>query len=145
MSGTKHGIDSMRQLLQVTLAAQAAAISFSGRGQRRGDGTTWKRTGLVPGWLPRADLPPRNLSQMKANDVGCPTFNGKCSNYPRLRKEWRACRQPSHNFLGDDLMAKVLREKYISNDIRVMIDNTEDLDEMWSTLDSCYPRPEVYS
>jgi hypothetical protein len=34
-------------------------------------------------------------------------------------------------------MAKVLREKYISNDIRVMIDNTEDLDEMLSTLDTC--------
>ncbi len=41
-------------------------------------------------------------------------------------------------------MAKVLREKFISNDIRVMIDSTEDLDEMWSTLDTCYPRPEKY-
>jgi hypothetical protein len=48
---------------------------------------------------------------MKANDVGRPTFDGKFMNYPKLKHEWRAYQQ---TLVGNDLVAKILREKCIS-------------------------------
>jgi hypothetical protein len=32
----------------------------------------------------------RSFGQMRANDSGWPTFDGRYVNYPRFKKEWRA-------------------------------------------------------
>jgi hypothetical protein len=44
----------------------------------------------------------------------------------------------------DDLMAKYLREKYMSKSVRSMIGSIEDLGEVWDALETCYERPEKY-
>ncbi len=39
-----------------------------------------------------------------------------------------------HSWVGDDLMAKTLREKCVNGDIRKIIGNVEELAEIWDTL-----------
>ncbi len=39
-------------------------------------------------------------------------------------------------------MAKSLREKRVSKDVRKMIGNVENLCEIWDMLDICYERPD---
>ncbi len=38
----------------------------------------------------------RSFGQMRANDSGWPTFDGRYVSYPRFKKEWRAYRQTYH-------------------------------------------------
>jgi hypothetical protein len=35
----------------------------------------------------------RSLGQMRANDSGWPTFDGRLVSYPRFKREWEAYRQ----------------------------------------------------
>ncbi len=42
------------------------------------------------------------------------------------------------------MVAKALSEKCVSKEVKKMIGNIEDLNEMWSTLDTCYERSEKY-
>jgi hypothetical protein len=44
--------------------------------------------------------------------------------------------------VGDNLMAKALREKWLNKEVKGMIGNIDDLYEMWSTMDTCCERPE---
>ncbi len=81
---------------------------------------------------------------MKANDVGQPTFDWKLIHYPQFKKEWWVYRQNFLNMAEDDLVAKSLREKCMNEDVRRMISNKEDLDDIWDMLNTCYKRLEKY-
>jgi hypothetical protein len=46
--------------------------------------------------------------------------------------------------MGNNLRAKILREKCVSGNAQKMVGNVEDLAEIWGTLANCYERPERY-
>jgi hypothetical protein len=87
----------------------------------------------------------RSFGQMRANDSGWPTFDGRFVSYPRFRREWGAYRQTYHAAVGDDLAARTLRDKCLQGDARQMVSHLDDLYEMWETLDTCYERPHKYA
>ncbi len=72
----------------------------------------------------------RGWGQVKANDVGQPTFDWKFIHYSQFKKEWWVYRQTFLNMAEDDLVVKSLREKCMNEDVRKMISNKEDLDEI---------------
>jgi hypothetical protein len=80
---------------------------------------------------------------MRANDVGWPTFDEKFVNYPKFKRDWRAYRQTYHDMEGYDLVAKTLREKWVSGEAQ-KIGNAVDLAEIWDIVDTCYERPAKY-
>ncbi len=87
----------------------------------------------------------RSFRQMRANDSGWPTFDGRFVSYPRFKREWGAYRQTYHAAVGDDLAARTLRDKCLQGDARQMVGHLDDLYEMWETLDTCYERPDKYA
>jgi hypothetical protein len=58
----------------------------------------------------------RSFGQMRANDSGWPTFDGRFVSYPRFKREWGAYRQTYHAAVGDDLAARTLRDKCLQGD-----------------------------
>jgi hypothetical protein len=87
----------------------------------------------------------RSFGQMRANDSGWPTFDGRFVSYPRFKREWAAYRQTYHAAVGDDLAARTLRDKCLQGDARQMVGHLDELYEMWETLDTCYERPDKYA
>jgi hypothetical protein len=87
----------------------------------------------------------RSFGQMRANDSGWPTFDGRYVSYPRFKKEWRAYRQTYHSAVSDDLAARTLRDRCLQGDALQMVSHLDDLCEMWETLDTCYERPDKYA
>jgi hypothetical protein len=116
------------------------------------------RTPVVTTWPPAESRPrPRlgeeegELSTMmssmmnaQANDNGWPTFSGKFVEYPRFRKEWWAYRQTYHGHVRDELVCRSLKEKSLASHDRQMVNDIDDLREVWDTLDTCYDRPDKY-
>jgi hypothetical protein len=86
----------------------------------------------------------RGWSQLKANDSGWPTFDGRYASYPWFKREWLAYRETYHSVVNDDLAAKTLREKCMKGDALRMVSHLNDLREIWDTLDTCFERPEKY-
>jgi hypothetical protein len=86
----------------------------------------------------------RGWGQLKANDSGWPSFDGRFTSYPRFKKEWTAYREAYHSVVNDDLAAKTLREKCVKGDALRMVSHLDDLQEIWDTLDTCFERPEKY-
>jgi hypothetical protein len=86
----------------------------------------------------------RSFGQMRANDSGWPTFDGRYVSYPCFKKEWEAYRQTYHSAVSDDLAARTLRDKCLQGDALQMVSHLDDLREMWETLDTCYERPDKY-
>jgi hypothetical protein len=86
----------------------------------------------------------RGWGQLKANDSGWLTFDGRYASYPRFKREWAAYRETYHSVVNDDLAAKTLREKCVKGDALRMVSHLDDLQEIWGTLDTCYERPEKY-
>jgi hypothetical protein len=86
----------------------------------------------------------RSWGQLKANDSGWPTFDGRYASYPRFKREWTAYRETYHTVVNDDLAAKALREKCIKGDALRMVNHLDDLQEIWDTLDTCFERSEKY-
>jgi hypothetical protein len=86
----------------------------------------------------------RGWGQLKANDSGWPTFNGRYASYPRFKREWMAYRETYHSVVNDILAAKALREKCIKGDALRMVNHLDDLQEIWDTIDTCFKRPEKY-
>jgi hypothetical protein len=86
----------------------------------------------------------RCLAGAQANDSGWPTFNGKYVEYPRFRKEWWAYRQTYHAHMKDELACRSLKERSLASSVRILINDIEDLQEAWDTLDTCFDRPEKY-
>jgi hypothetical protein len=123
----------------------------------------------VPTWPPQStpaasvwpppDMPPRptpggagdelailmqGLMGAQANDSGWPTFSGKYVEYPRFRKEWWAYRQTYHGHVRDELMCRNLKERSLASSNKVLVNDIDDLQEAWNTLDTCFDRPEKY-
>ncbi len=64
--------------------------------------------------------------------------------YPRFRKELWAYRQTYNGHMRDELVCQSLKEKSLANSVRVLVNDIEDLQEAWDTLDTCFDRPERY-
>jgi hypothetical protein len=86
----------------------------------------------------------RGWGQLKANDSGLPTFDGRYASYPQFKREWTAFREMYHSVVNDHLAAKTLREKCEKGDALRMVSHLDDLQEIWDTLDTCFERPEKY-
>ncbi len=86
----------------------------------------------------------RGMMNAQANDSGWPTFSGKYVEYPRFRKEWWAYRQTYHGYVRDELVCRSLKERSLASNVRVLVNNIDDLREAWSTMDTCFDRPEKY-
>jgi hypothetical protein len=86
----------------------------------------------------------RRLMGAQANDSGWPTFSRKYAEYPRFRKEWSAYRQTYHDHVRDELVCRSLKEKSLASSVRILVNNIEDLQEAWSTLDTCFDQLEKY-
>ncbi len=82
--------------------------------------------------------------QLKANDSGWPTFDGRYASYLRFKREWITYRETYHSVVNNDLAAKALRDKCIKGDALRMVSHLDDLREIWETLDTCFERPEKY-
>ncbi len=80
----------------------------------------------------------RGWGQLRANDSGWPTFDGRYASYPRFKREWVAYKETYHSIVNDDLAAKTLREKCVKGEAHKMINHLDDLGEIWDTLDTCY-------
>ncbi len=80
----------------------------------------------------------------QANDDGWPTFSGKYVEFPRFRKEWWAYRQTYHGHVRDELVCRILKEKSLVGDARMMVRDIDDLREVWETLNKCFDRPGKY-
>ncbi len=77
-------------------------------------------------------------------DSGWPTFSGKYAEYPRFRKEWWAYRYTYHGHVRDEMVCCSLKERSLASSIKILVNDKEELREAWSTLDSCFDRPEKY-
>ncbi len=86
----------------------------------------------------------RGLMGAQANDSGWPTFSGKYVEYPRFRKEWWTYRQTYHGHVRDKLVCRSLKEKSLASNVRLLVNDIDDLREAWNTLDTCFDRPEKY-
>ncbi len=80
----------------------------------------------------------------QANDSGWPTFSGKYVEYPRFRKEWWAYRQTYHGHVRDELVCRSLKEKSLASHVRLLVNDIDDLRDVWNTLDTCFDRPDKY-
>ncbi len=122
--------------------------------------STWPPQGTPAASVwPPPDMPPRatpggagdklanlmpGLMGAQANDSGWPTFSGKYAEYPRFQKEWWAYRRTYHGNERDELVYRSLKERSLTSSVKILVNNIEDLWEAWSTLDTCYDRPEKY-
>jgi hypothetical protein len=86
----------------------------------------------------------QGLMGAQANDSGWPTFSGKYVEYPRFRKEWWAYRQTYHGHVRDKLVCRSLKERSLASNVRMLVNDIDDLREAWNTLDTCFDWPEKY-
>jgi hypothetical protein len=86
----------------------------------------------------------RCLNGAQANDSSWPVFKGKYVEYPRFKKEWWAYRRTYHRLVWDEPVNRALKEKSLVGNARAMVNDIEDLQEIWDTLDTCYDWPEKY-
>jgi hypothetical protein len=86
----------------------------------------------------------QGLMGAQANDSGWPTFSEKYVEYPRFRKEWWAYRQTYHGHVRDELVCRSLKEKSLASNVRLLVNDIDDLREAWNTLDTSFDRPERY-
>ncbi len=84
------------------------------------------------------------LSGAQVNNSRCPVFTGKYVEYHRFRKEWWAHRRTYYGHVMDGLVSRALKEKCLSGSMRSMVNNIEDLQEAWDTLETCFDRQEKY-
>jgi hypothetical protein len=86
----------------------------------------------------------RGMMNAQANDDGWPTFSGKYVEFPRFRKEWWAYRQTYHGHVRDELVCRSLKEKSLASSVRLIVNDIDDLREVWNTLNTCYDKPGRY-
>jgi ribulose bisphosphate carboxylase small subunit len=86
----------------------------------------------------------RGMMNAQANDSGWPTFSRKYVEYPRFRKEWWAYRQTYHGHVRDELVCRSLKERSLASHIRLLVNDIDNLREVWNTLDTCFDRPDKY-
>jgi hypothetical protein len=98
----------------------AEGLETGGEPERETTGTR----GTAPGYLVEFM---RSFGQMRANDSGWPTFDGRYVSYPFFKKEWGAYRQTYHSAVSDDLAARTLRDKCLQGDALRMVNHLDDL------------------
>jgi hypothetical protein len=86
----------------------------------------------------------RGMMNAQANDDGWPTFSGRYVEFPRFRREWWAYRQTYHGHVRDELVCRILKEKSLASNVRLVVNDIDDLREVWNTLNTCYDRPGKY-
>jgi hypothetical protein len=64
--------------------------------------------------------------------------------YPRFRKEWWAYRRTYHGHVRDELVSRLHKENSLVGNARSMVNDIEDLQEIWDTLGTCYDQPKKY-
>jgi hypothetical protein len=64
---------------------------------------------------------------MSAYDIDWPAFDSKYVNCRQSKKKWLACRRKYHRMAGDTLIAKSIKDKCVSAEVKIKIGNTEDL------------------
>jgi hypothetical protein len=67
----------------------------------------------------------RGWGQLKANDSGWLTFDGRYASYPRFKREWRAYRETYYSAVNNDLAAKALRDRCIKGDALRMVSHLD--------------------
>jgi hypothetical protein len=72
----------------------------------------------------------RGWGQLRVNDSGWPTFDGRYASYPRFKREWKAYRETYHSAVNNNLAAKALRDRCIKGDALRMVSHLDDLQEM---------------
>jgi hypothetical protein len=70
--------------------------------------------------------------------------SGKYVEYPRFRKEWWAYRQTYHGHVRGELVCRILKERSVASHVRLLVNDIDDLREVWNTLDTCFDRPDKY-
>jgi hypothetical protein len=103
------------------LSADSEAGSYSGPTGAGAAANPWRQPLGRPGGRSRTEEDSittpdglatllRGWGQLKANDSGWPTFDGRYASYPRFKREWTAYRETYHSVVNDDLAAKTLRK-----------------------------------
>jgi hypothetical protein len=143
--GWQTAAEELGEALEEELGEEANEPGRPAEGIEVGDeseGEAMEARGAAPRYLVEFM---RSFGQMRANDSGWPTFDGRYMSYPRFKKEWGAYRQTYHSAVSDDLAARTLRDKCLQGDALQMVNHLNDLREMWETLDTCYERPDKYA
>jgi hypothetical protein len=86
----------------------------------------------------------QGLMGAQANDSGWPTFSGKYVEYPQFRKKWWAYRQTYHGHVRDELVCRSLKERSLASNVRLLVNDIDDMQEAWNILDTCFNQPEKY-
>jgi hypothetical protein len=86
----------------------------------------------------------RGMMNAQANDSGWPIFSWKYVEYPRFRKEWWAYRQTYHGHVRDELVCRSLKERSLGSNVRLLVNDIDNLREARNTLDTCFDWPEKY-
>jgi hypothetical protein len=60
----------------------------------------------------------------------------------RFWKEWWTNREIYHRYFQDELICRMMKEKWLGGKVQDLVGNIKDLTELWQTLDMCYNRPE---
>ncbi len=68
----------------------------------------------------------------------------KIRRIPRFRKEWWAYRQTYHGHVRDELVCRSLKERSLASHVCLLVNDIDDLREVWNTLDTCLDRPDKY-
>jgi hypothetical protein len=86
----------------------------------------------------------RNLGRAQADDAGRPLFNGKYVTYPQFKKERWAYWRTYHAHIREELICRALKVKCLGPNLKALVGDVEELDELWDMLDICYDQPEQY-
>ncbi len=105
MEEGKRYIGHVRAQLEF-LSADSESGSY--KGPVRAEASAWRQTSEEPKEEGSMAAPSvlRGWGQLKANDSGWPTFDGRYTSYLRFKREWRAYRETYHSVVNDDLAAK---------------------------------------
>ncbi len=70
--------------------------------------------------------------------------SGKYVEYPQFCKEWWAYRQTYHEHVRDELVCRSFKERSLASHVRLLVNDIDDLREVWNTLDTCFDWTDKY-
>jgi hypothetical protein len=119
----KRYVEHIRARLEF-ISADSESGSYKGPTEREAAARPWRQPVEEPGRESRTAEASRGgpeglasilrgWGQLRANDSGWPTFDGRYANYPWFKREWTAYRETYHSVVNNDLAAKTLREKCV--------------------------------
>jgi hypothetical protein len=81
----------------------------------------------------------------RANDAGWPKFDGRYVTYPRFKRDWLAYVESYHVHAKREILVRSLKEISLSASARMAVLGTEDLEDIWKTLDVHFNRARSYA